>query len=109
MHSFFHGCMQLRRQVARNMLPLGPGLRLGVMFFTQMYMHFHLSKVFLRDGQMCVVSRWEARIAEGELVDIRHYATTSSPINLDLPELVGIISLQQLILEWRARNHPVEH
>ena len=51
-----------------------------------------------------VNGRWEARIAEGVLLEIRHYATTSSPINLDLPELAGIISLQQLVLEWLANQ-----
>ena len=56
-------------------------------------------------GRPQVVSgRWEARIAEGVMVEIRHYATTSSPINLDLPELAGIISLQQLVLEWHANQ-----
>ena len=46
-----------------------------------------------------VNGRWEARIAEGMLVEIRHFATTLSPINLDLPETAGTISLQQLVLE----------
>ena len=46
-------------------------------------------------GRPQVVSgRWEARIAEGMLVEIRHFATTMSPINLDLPEIAGTISLQ---------------
>ena len=49
-----------------------------------------------------VTGRWEARIAEGMLVEIRHFATTISPINLDLPETAGTISLQQLVLEWHA-------
>ena len=52
-----------------------------------------------------VNGRWEARIAEGMLVEIRHFATTVSPINLDLPETattIKDISLQQLVLEWHA-------
>ena len=48
--------------------------------------------------------RWEARIAEGMLVEIRHFATTMSPINLDLPASTGTISLQQLVLEWHANQ-----
>ena len=110
------------------MLPSGPDLRPGVMFSTQespcMYAlsswqgilegwpdvhHQHDAREMLEHwvaaGRPQVVSgRWEARIAEGILVEIRHFATTLSPINLDLPETAGTISLQQLVLEWHANQ-----
>ena len=63
-------------------------------------------------GRPQVVSgRWEARIAEGMLVEIRHFATTlsRSPINLDLPEISGTIGLQQLVLEWHADQLGTPH
>ena len=55
-----------------------------------------------------VHGRWEAGIAEGMLVEIRHFSTTLSPINLDLPETAGTISLQQLVLEWRANQLSIQ-
>ena len=45
---------------------------------------------------------------EGMLVEIRHFATTMSPINLDLPEMAGTISLQQLVLEWHANQLDIQ-
>ena len=45
-----------------------------------------------------VNGRWEARIAEGVLVEIRHYAATSSPHQSGSTGTAGIISLQQLAL-----------
>ena len=113
--------MQSHRQVARNLLPFGPDLRLGVTFFTQvnpcMYMRSRPDVRRQHDaGEMLehwvaagrVSGRWEARIAERMLVKIRHFATTMSPINLDLPETAGTISLQQLVLEWHANQPGVQ-
>ena len=87
LNAFVLSWLHAIRQVARNMLPLGPGLRLGVMFCTQespcMYMCSHLGKVSVKDGHrqrdagdmrehwvaagwpQVVSGRWEARIAEG--------------------------------------------
>ena len=60
-------------------------------------------------GRPQVVSgRWEARIAERGLVEIRRYAETSSPINVEFHESAQVVSLQQLILEWHVNQSLVE-
>ena len=44
--------------------------------------------------------RWEARVETPTLVELRHYAVTSSPIDVELPESDTRVNLQQLRLEW---------
>ena len=57
-------------------------------------------------GRPHVVSgRWEARIENQNLVEVRHFSTTNMAINIDIPQSSEPHSLQGLIHDWHTQ-HP---
>ena len=55
-------------------------------------------------GQQVMAGKWEARIEQRGLTEIRHFAVARMAITLDIPQPTEPTSLQSLVLAWHAQQ-----
>ena len=51
-----------------------------------------------------VAGRWEARVENNDLIEIRHHSSSMVALNIDLPQSSELQSLQCLVLAWHTQQ-----
>ena len=51
-----------------------------------------------------VAGRWETRVENDNLIEVRHYSSSQIALTLDLPQSNESHSLQHLVVAWHAQQ-----